>query len=615
MIYSLDIKRSEHPCSICAKRKVKCDRLIPCTYCSKRGQEKECIESYSKQESISRHNQSLSQILQFWQKYEYWVMDVGLFKTQRADAADQFVDMGDELKDCDRWVQILTREQSSKLLDYSMERLGSLYFGCLSDIGELYVVLEEYWERKDLARENINGDSLFSSDEYYSDALIWSIFTLALYYMPLKKLMTLFPSVPNELVSQHSAGFDNSMFCEEIRIEMVQCFTKCTLTLLEKARFMSNPDIRLIQVYLVLTNTTFPQRNIHLSKNLSIQCYNVAKFFRVNEFRPSVNDGTALRLTKVTCEKLWYRLCVCDYLQSNPTSYTPFHKELPSLLQHAAYLEDLPNIDIYQSEPNFEVFYWKVISLERDLDQYLNKESKPPLKTLNAIERQINIFNEKLSAEEDDESLKSDFEKFLVTYLLRTISWKLQKMYFIYHGVSGAFQKTMHYAKSLIALTVKNIKQQNNAIFASHFSVFQSLTRIASFYAFYGIFEESPEVEDLNLDIAELLSSLPSVFAVELVYSQYLLSRFESLKDIWSNIHLIDSNDYFRHPAIIILQRDIEKISEQYQQWPSLIKGSIASKGRKRNSRGEETNGIESSDLNLVVSTFESQYPITKIIK
>lgn len=522
----------------------------------------------------------------------------------------------EDLQECDYWMDYLTRDQSFYLLDYSMERLGALYFGCVSDVGELYFMLEEYWKRRDMEVEH-NSIGEFCPDEYYWNAILWAIFTLAIYYIPLERISEVFPT-PQLLkrnIERPNDTDTDSLWSEELHLALFKSFSQCTITQLYAADFIANPDIRLVQVYLILSNTIFPQENVCLSDGLLMQCFHLAKLFHANDFKPLLDDTTALRLTKLTCEKLWYRLCICDYLQAGPNKPIDFHTELSSLLQHAAYLEDLPNVDIYQSEDNFEVLSWKILSLDRDLDQYLLKGTKPPLKTLDAVERQIEIFNAKLSSTEENGSLNSDFERFLAAFLLRTISWKLYKMYFIYYNTSNALAKTLIYAKSLITLLVKNIKKQQNIIFNKNPIILRSLARISTFYAFYATFSQSVEIENLNLDIAELLSNLSKIFDLELISVKYLLDRFNSLKLIWANVRLIDTEDSFRHPVIRILQNDIDKVSQRFDKRPSLIKGMGVLISKKRKLEANEENEKHGRGLNSIVSEFELQYPIERIVK
>lgn len=605
-----EVQKSKHPCSVCAKRKVKCDRLVPCTNCVKRGFEEQCLERSSEGQS-EFSSDFLPKVLRFWQEYEYWVADIGVFKCQDSNVSEDFTDLQESLDECEYWGGFLTRDQSFALLDYSMERLGTLYFGCLSDISELYLILEEYWHRRD---EKNESGVIFSADDHYWDALLWSIFCLAVYYMPLEKLSTIFPDRPDHDLFRLEDR-QKEVWTESLQLGLLACFERCTFTYLSRSNFTANPDIRLIQVYSILSSTTYPLTHISASNSTLLQCFHTAKIKHVNNFRPLIGDSTALRLTKITCEKMWYRLCICDYLQSSPNKPITFHTELSSLLQHAAYLEDLPTTDVYQSEDSFEVFEWKLLSLDRDLDQYLKKQIRPPLKTLDAVQRQLDIFSGKLGMHEESSLLGSDFAKFLVSYLLNTVSWKLHKMFLIYYGITDSLTKSVHYAKTLITLIVKNIKRRKNVIFNKHPSVIWTLSRVALFYGFFDIFASSADIQTLNLDITEVLQNLPTVFIPQLTKLRYLLSRFQLLREMWESVKVVDGRKSFSHPVVRILQNDIDAVSRRFNERPSMISGSGPLISRRETSKYEQSDENESAAFKLVVAEFESKYAIGPIIE
>lgn len=604
-----EIQKSKHPCVVCAKRKVKCDRLIPCTYCVKRGFEQECVK-VSDEEKTNFNSNSSSPILRFWQSYEYWITDIGLFKSFR-DSESEYVDLKRDLDTYQYLCEFLTRDQSFQLLDYSMEKLGPLYFGFLSDISDLYLLLEEYWQnREEVGEKNL----VFTVDEHYSNALLWSVFSLAVYYIPSEKLRTIFPRKPS-LPAFAGDGTVAGSWTEKSQLILCQCFTDYTINQLHDAGLLAHPDLRLIQIYLILFATGQPQTSIPLGNSLLLLCFNAAKINRVDDFRPLIGDSTVLRLTKITCEKLWYSLCSCDYLQSGPGKPSVFHTQISSLLQHAAYLEDLPNTDVYQSEESFEVLYWKILSLDRDLDQYLNKETKPPLKTLDAVQRQTEIFSRKIVSSEDSPSLNSDFSKFLVSFLLNTISWKLQKMYFIYFEITNGLTKSIHIAKSLIALVVKNIKTRKNTIFNKHPIVMWSLSRIATFYAFYEMVSGSEEIQSLNFDIREVLQNLPAVLEPHLSCLSYLLARFQSLKELWENVEPKSTSEMLRHPVMTILENDVAFFSQQIMERPSTVRGSARIIIRQESPRLDRGNEGDREAFRPLVVEFESQFPIDYLTK
>lgn len=606
-----EVQKSKHPCLVCAKRKVKCDRLVPCSNCVKRGFEEECLRRSFERDSEPKES-TLPKALRFWQRYEYWIADIGLLKCRDIDTTERLSDLKENLNECSYWCTYLKREQSFALLDYSMEKLGVLYFGCLSDISELYLILEDYWQRRD---EEIEGNIAFPVDDHYWDALLWSIFCLAVYYMPLEVLQSIFPERPSHhSFSTFANDGESGEWTETSQLKLLKVFEQCTETFLLKSHFLANPDIKLVQTYLILSSTNYSLTHSSLSDSLLLQSFHTAKVNHVNDFKPLVGDSTSLRLVKITCEKIWYRLCVCDYLQTTPSKSIVFHTELSSLLQHAAYLEDLPTVDVYQSEDSFEVFYWKVLSLDRDLDQYLRKDLKPPLKTLDAVHRQLEIFNRKLGSSDESSFLQSKFASFLVSFLLNTVFWKLHKMYFIYYGITASLEKSLHYAKTIIAYVVRNIKK-GNLYFNKHPIIIWSVARIALFYSFFDIFADSESIQSLNLDMNEVLQNLPPVFLPQLDNLSYLLSRFRNLKSMWDDVKIIDGNEFFSHPVIQILHNDITMVSGKFMERPSMISGTGPIVPKRDTWKTEVETRTGSAEIRSLVEKFEQNYAIDVLMQ
>lgn len=594
------LKKAKHPCSVCARRKVKCDRLIPCTNCIKRGQENECVQA----SKDAKETNNSEQLFKIWPTYEYWVIEIGLLKFEHSDPATQSEEYGSILSETQLMMDLVNVTQSYKLLDYSMEKLGSLYFGCLADIGEIYVRLEDYWQRRD-------GDVQSNIDECYWDALLWAIFTQSIYYMTPSKFSDIFP----EEQVRKTLGQESPNLTESLQSTFLEAFMRCVITQLYSANFMAHPDIRIVQIYLVLSNTTFPFTNSLLNNSLLVQCFHVVKMFRVDDFRPLINDSTAMRLTKLTCEKIWYQLCSSDYLQSSPQRSLSFHSEISSLLQHAAYLEDLTSIDVYESEDHFEVLYWKLLSLDRDLEQYSTSTSKPPLRTLDAVQRQTEIFHVKLSNSLEEGSFNSELEKFLATFLLRSVCWRLYEMYFIYYNTSESMSTTLHHAQSLISLLVNNVNAKKNEFFNRHPLVLRSLSRVTTFYAFANTIIQDVEIEQILADLKELILHLSPVFGPKSENLKFLVDRFEAFKILWEKVRTIDSTNSLQHPVVKIMKNDVERIYQLSHRRPPLIRGAglLRSKQLFYNEDGVDDNG-ESRDFKVIVSNFESEFNIDSII-
>ncbi|CAD6642724.1 BAG_1a_G0041400.mRNA.1.CDS.1 [Saccharomyces cerevisiae] len=599
--------KSKHPCSVCSRRKVKCDRMIPCGNCRKRGQDPECMKS-AKLITASSSKEYLPDLLLFWQNYEYWITNIGLYKTKQRDLTRTPAKLDTDTGECMFWMNYLQKDQSFQLMNFAMENLGALYFGSIGDISELYLRVEQYWDRR--------ADKNHSVDGKYWDALIWSVFTMCIYYMPVEKLAEIFSVYPlhEYLGSNKRLNWEDGM-----QLVMCQNFARCSLFQLKQCDFMAHPDIRLVQAYLILATTTFPYDEPLLANSLLTQCIHTFKNFHVDDFRPLLNDDPVESIAKVTLGRIFYRLCGCDYLQSGPRKPIALHTEVSSLLQHAAYLQDLPNVDVYREENSTEVLYWKIISLDRDLDQYLNKSSKPPLKTLDAIRRELDIFQYKVdSLEEDFRSNNSRFQKFIALFQISTVSWKLFKMYLIYYDTADSLLKVIHYSKVIISLIVNNFHAKSE-FFNRHPMVMQTITRVVSFISFYQIFVESAAVKELLVDLTELTANLPTIFGSKLDKLGYLTERLSKLKLLWDKVQLLDSGDSFYHPVFKILQNDIKIIELKNDEMFSLIKGlgSLVPLNKLRQEsllEEEDENNTEPSDFRTIVEEFQSEYNISDIL-
>ncbi|CAI4049924.1 hypothetical protein SUVZ_13G3000 [Saccharomyces uvarum] len=599
--------KSKHPCSVCTKRKVKCDRMVPCGNCRKRGQDSECIKS-SKLIASSSSKEYLPDLLLFWQNYEYWVTNIGLYKMKTRDLTRISTTLSTDFEECNFWMNYLGKDQSFQLMNFAMENLGVLYFGSIGDISELYLRVEQYWDRR--------RDDTSSVDSQYWDALIWSVFTMCIYYMPVQKLSDIFSPYP---LYEHFGTGKELSWDDGLQLAMFKNFTRCTLLQLKKCDFMAHPDIRFIQTYLILATTIFPCEEPLLANSLLTQCIHTFKNFHIDDFRPLLNDDPVESIAKVTLGRIFYRLCGCDYIQSGPRKPIELHTEVSSLLQHAAYLQDLPTVDIYREENSIEVLYWKIMSLDRDLDQYLNKTFKPPLKTLEAIRRELDIFQYKVdSLEEDSRSNNTRFEKFIATFQISTVSWKLFKMYLIYYDSPDSLPKIIHYSKIIISLIVKNF-QEKSEFFNKHPMVLPTVTRVVSFMSFYQIFIESNAIQELLVDFTELIANLPLIFGLKLDKLGYLIDRFTKLKQLWEKVRLLDSGDSFHHPVFKILQNDVKIIELKNSEMFSLIKGlgSLVPLNRLRGEsllEEDDEESKESTKFRDIVEGFQSEYNITNIL-
>ncbi|CCK71869.1 Cep3p KNAG_0I00780 [Huiozyma naganishii CBS 8797] len=608
--------KSEQSCAACFRKKVKCDRLVPCGNCVKKGRQAECLRSFTNKHTsnaFAPDNDDHAGILQLWQSYEYWISNVGLLKTKEADTKKAKVDLDDQLRISKFCLEYLQEGPSFNILNFSLENLGALYFGCIGDINELFLQLEMYWRRRK------HGPYASTSEDYYWDALLWAVFSMSIYYIPLSELSELLPSEPlcNWLQIDVNQGWT-----ESLQLTAYQCFTKCTMVLLKQAEPMSYPDIKLVQIYLILTMTTFTYEEPILSNSLILQSTHVAKMFHINFFRQYSEDDLAVGLTKQTFSKLWFKLSAADYLQSGPGKPLEFHTDIPSLLQHAAYYQDMPHFNVYENEDDFEVFCWKMFSLDREIDRFLDRDIKPQSKTLDAVKRELGIFHTKLNTPSDEKknTISSQFERFVSTFLLNSMQWKLQKVYLVYFNTANALELTIHYSQVLIRLLVHNITN-GNEMFNKFPYVLNALGRIVPFYSYHSIFfARTARLDQLIEDLKELLNVLPIMLGDKVNKLTFVSARLDALAILWGKVKIVDSGSGVIHPVFKILQNDILFVSKVNSTIPLLVKG-VRNIGDNQNiddqvlaSEGDDRDLFESDEFKAIVSTFQSDHNIEELI-
>ncbi|AMD20048.1 HCL103Cp [Eremothecium sinecaudum] len=598
MVFEPANRRLNHPCFVCTKRKVKCDKLVPCTNCVKRGEEKQCMElSKSKKYQTCSGIELDPRVVKLIQDYEYWIFKLGIMKNEKRDcnSVSQFEADIEEFK---YWIQYLDMESSFKLLDYSMEKLGGLYFGCTGDIGELYFKLEEYWNRREVK------DYKETIEECLWNGVLWSVLTLAVYYIPVRELKHILPPEP---VYTWCHSDSSSSWSEELQSVLYESFLKVALFQLKRANFMQHPDIKVIQAYLILANTSFPQEAVFYSNGFLNHCIHVCKLLQIDNFKSNVSDSAAVRLAKLLAQKIWYKLSICDYLQTGPNKQLCIHTENDSLIKHAAYYEDLPNIDVYQSEDTFETLAWKLFSLDRDLEQYNMK--KPTLKSLETIKRQLDIFTVKINALDDTDSFHSKFETFLSRLVLNLTYWKTCKLWYMYYGSMTCYEQMNTHAKIIIVLVLNNMKGEMLP-FNKYPHVLYALGIMSAYYNIRRIIDESEECNQLAADLLELLDAIPkgSKNSRKNAIIQ-VLRRLQKLEALWKKVRVIDNGDPFFHPVFKILGNDINILQWEFNRISFTLGGGPFEDVAKV---VDITN--EAPKLRAVVKEFEDRYNILECI-
>lgn len=616
------MERRKQACHNCTIRKVKCDRFIPCGACTKRGLEKECIESSSEllsQGSIIKDRDDVANILPLWQSYEHWIINIGLLKTKNTSLQHEKINLEQDLNAAEFWMNYLSEEASFNLLNYSIENLGPLYFSSIGDINDLFVRLEHYWVRRHNHEDNKEGSC--TPDDYYWDTLIWAIFTLTIFYAPTEQLNDILNPIP---VCEWLNIEIQDVWSETLQLTVYQGFLKCCLTTLVRTNYLMYPNVKLIQIFLILYNTTLSYDSPTLTNNLTVQSIQTAKMFNLTNFKLYTTDDTAIGLSKQIFSKMWYKLCLIDYLQTSPAKCIECHTEIPSLFQFAS-VYAASGSNIYQNNDSFEMICWKIISIDRDLERTSDSTQRPLLKTIDAAKRELEILNglTKKEKKKKETSINSSFEAFILKLLITSIQWKIEKMYLIYYQTSNSLDMLIYYTKTIIHLVVENINNQH-LVFNKFPYIVNIISRIIGFLTFYRIFESRPDIVQLIEDLKELITVLPVILGDSINKLGIIITRLESMGVLWDRVQVVESKRGVIHPIFKIIQNDILFFSRFSFKRPLLIKG-INDFGEDmvsdRMEVGEENipmdNDIafeENDEFNTIITAFQQEHNILDII-
>lgn len=609
--------RLRRACPVCVKRKVKCDKEVPCGNCKRRGIEAQCVEAEGAAQKVVNEKLGfekvvLPELLKFWQVYEQWILDIGLYKckvpnmwhVERTDESDIS--------------SIVSSDISFALMNNAMENLGALYFGCIGDVGELFGQLEQYWHTRTLEIQGMISDNFTHPDRYYRDALLWSIFTMSIYYMTPEMINELFGRDIQRVAKEQ---IDHMSREKSFQIYLIDRIGYYTVSLLNKADYMVNPDIRFIQTFLILSSTCFLQIDSLLTDSMLVQSIYIAKLYGIENFRPLINDNPTLAMAKITFGKLWYRLSTIDYLYSSPSRKIVLHLENSSLLKHAAFWGDQPHIDVYQDENTFEVLFWKIISFDRDLDRYLTVDPRPPMKTLDAIQRELGILQYKVTSQSlQEKSVTSKFEKTLSSFLLHAVFWKLHKLYLIFYQTSDAMPKLVYHTEVLIRLAVRNFEKKK--IFNHHPIILMTLTRVAPFFKYVTMFYRTDLILRITSDLEELIGNLPRAHGPVLVKLKRLMKRMDAINSLWDEYKIPEDTilkSRLGHPVLKILQDDIKKI-KSHLDTNRIVLRSLGDplKGGRQFGDFEEEDYSEwnvNEEFRQIVSSFEDNNGISFLLE
>ncbi|KAL6948796.1 hypothetical protein ACO0QE_001269 [Hanseniaspora vineae] len=525
-------------CVRCVQKKIKCDRIIPCSNCVKRGLEDECV--LPSEPSLSTEEMALKesfemQILSVMHQWDYWVVQQGFCNGLLLPAKGYTLDYSEE-----SWhpgvIKVIDLELSTRLLTHSVESIGCLYLNFFPDVQELFSKLDTFFSVDESESSNI-GDLM-------DEALMWSLLTLAMYYINNATLKEL--DMPNELQNFSSA-------------ELYREFLAYTIELIQKIQHY--PDIRIIQMFLILSST-FMRFDFPLFYNqFTTTVLQISQILNLNTcFKTGSGSSTTSMLIKNVSDRIWYKLLYWDYKTESFNRPISLHSFLfTSLLRHAAFLKS-QNPDKYVREDSLELLQWKITSLERDLDPYTHK--KPSLKTLEVIRRELEFLQTKfaqIKRLQFPESENDRFDLFVINLTIYSTYWKLLKMVIVYYYQDiFSLNELFEYSK-LILETI-----EREPTFVKHPMVLPILAMLGSFHGFFYVFNKSQENHLLFKRIREFLSS--PVFAQTKKHQALLalLSRFSKLKNMFKTRALTEI-ELMQSAPIVILENDIKILTNQLE--------------------------------------------------
>ncbi|OEJ88580.1 Centromere DNA-binding protein complex CBF3 subunit B [Hanseniaspora osmophila] len=523
-------------CVRCVRKKIKCDRIIPCSNCVKRGLEDECVlpseTALSAGEMAIKESFEL-QILNVMHQWDYWVVQQGFCNGLLLPCKVYTLDYSKE-----NWhpgvIKLIDLEISARLLTHSVESIGCLYLNFFPDIQELFSKFDTFLSVGDSKTSNI-GDLM-------NEALLWSLLTLAMYYLDNSVLKEL--GLPNELQELST----NKLYCE---------FLAYTIELIQKIQHY--PDVRIVQMFLILSNTfiryEFPLFYNHFLTNV----LQISQILNLNTcFKTGSGSSTTSMLIKNVSDRMWYKLLYWDYKTESFNRPISLHSSLfTSLLRHAAFLKS-QNPEKYVREDSLELLQWKITSLERDLDQYTHK--KPSLKTLEVIRRELEILQVKSSQIKRlqfPESENEKFDLFVINLTIFSTHWKLLQMVIVFYYQDVFSLNELFEYSNLILQTI-----ERETKFIKHPMVLRILALLGSFHGFFYVFNKNQENHLLFKKIRELLKSLNFAKTEKYQALLALLTRFSELKNMFQTRALTDT-ELVQSVPIVILENDIKILTNQ----------------------------------------------------
>jgi hypothetical protein len=222
--------------------------------------------------------------------------------------------------DLDTILGKLTRDISESIVSFSCKNLSFIHNGISSTL-----FLEEhnaFWE--DQVPSDIQCINYLLSSRFQQQSPRDYYFWMALYYAVLC----------TGVYFGHDQLMISSVFTDKVVESIPRVLFRASYDCLHRADFMNSPDLRTVQVYCILSTCFHSFAGVHLHNCLLNSVIYTARYLRLDQI--SDNNEEALEYEKEVAKRLWFTLCIIDWMSNfgRPSSISigEFSTPYPQLL-------------------------------------------------------------------------------------------------------------------------------------------------------------------------------------------------------------------------------------------------------------------------------------------
>lgn len=322
-------KRKPLACVQCSKRKVRCNKEVPCHNCIERGHGFECrrevvivrgkVANETKTSSKATRNSSKAAFKSGGNgknselSNKIWLFDeadVDNIRSCMERLTFGFIKVARLFKGQNRpgtdWPEFTNSFESvmssmNHSNSHSLCAFASYYINFIHNavVPKLFMAEHEVFWSQNVERDRAclvysnpsKLQSLLPRDYYYWMAMYYATLCNGVYFGS-TELMDELDFSPLELQSLGPHFFNAAYDC------------------LFRAQFMDVPDIRAILVYCLMSTCFHAYGNVELSQSLLVQCVRIARKLKLH----TVTEVDEVDFATETKKRLWYTLCLIDWL-------------------------------------------------------------------------------------------------------------------------------------------------------------------------------------------------------------------------------------------------------------------------------------------------------------